>query len=116
MSALGNDYSRKFTEDQVYRQAKKMLMWTHFLGFRLQHGCEVKRLEVENDCFVRTSKGSEEGKLSYPENTLENVGDALPEIAKEQLDYLYMSELIRYLEQGTLPEDERLARRTILSI
>ena len=58
---------------------------------------------------------SEKGDPTDPGDTLADVRSALPEVAQEQRADAYYSEVIRYLEQGTLPEDEGLARRIVLS-
>ena len=47
--------------------------------------------------------------------TLGEVRMVLPEIAEEQRRDPYYSDVIRFMENGVLPEDEKVARRIVLS-
>ena len=84
-----------------------MPMQTHFLGHHLRYGYLKSTVQSGTDCSIRMI---EENRVCS-EGILESVGDALPEIAREQQNDAYLSEVMRYLEQGALPDDERLPRR-----
>ena len=59
---------------------------------------------------------SKEGASQTPSSeTLGEVRMVLPEIAEEQRRDPYYSDVIRFMENGVLPEDEKVARRMVLS-